>query len=137
MLGSDLMEILKRNEKYNLIPTDVDTLDITNIEELKETSNEKKPDIVINVAAYTDVDGCETNRELAYNVNAIGPKNLAISCNEIGAKLVHISTDYVFHGENTVPYTEEDETDPINYYGETKLVAEQFIQKNMNSYLTN
>ncbi|MDR0900196.1 MAG: sugar nucleotide-binding protein, partial [Methanobrevibacter sp.] len=61
MLGSDLMEILERNEKYNLIPTDVDTLDITNIEAVKETFNEKKPDIVINVAAYTDVDGCETN----------------------------------------------------------------------------
>jgi dTDP-4-dehydrorhamnose reductase len=134
MLGSDLMEILEKNKEYDLIPTDVDTLDITNIEAVKETFNEKKPDIVINVAAYTDVDGCETNRELAYNVNAIGPKNLAISCNEIGAKLVHISTDYVFHGENTVPYTEEDKTDPINYYGETKLAAEQFIQENMNSY---
>ncbi|MDR0911835.1 MAG: dTDP-4-dehydrorhamnose reductase, partial [Methanobrevibacter sp.] len=134
MLGSDLMEILEKNEKYNLIPTDVDTLDITNLEAVKETFNEKKPDIVINVAAYTDVDGCETNRELAYNVNAIGPKNLAICCNENGAKLLHISTDYVFHGENTVPYTEEDKTDPINYYGETKLVAEQLIQENMNSY---
>ena len=134
MLGSDLVNILENENQHELILTDIEELDITNLEEVKGMFKGKKPDAVINVAAYTDVDGCETNRELAYNVNAIGPKNLAIASNEIGAKLLHISTDYVFPGNNTKPYKEEDETGPQSYYGVTKLEAEKFIKEKMKNY---
>ncbi|MDR2966336.1 MAG: dTDP-4-dehydrorhamnose reductase [Methanobacteriaceae archaeon] len=134
MLGSDLVNILKNEDQHELILTDVEELDITNIEELREMFKKEKPEMIINVAAYTDVDGCETNRELAYNVNSIGPKNLAIVSNEIGAKLLHISTDYVFSGNNTIPYIEEDKTDPQSYYGLTKLQAEEFIKETMKNY---
>jgi len=134
MLGSDLVNILENENQHELILTDIEELDITNLEEVKKMFQDEKPEAVINVAAYTDVDGCETNRELAYNVNSFGPKNLAIASNEIGAKLLHISTDYVFPGNNTKPYTEEDKTGPQSYYGETKLQAEEFIEKNMKNY---
>lgn len=133
MLGFDLVNKLKE-ENHDLILTDVEELDITNLEEVKGILNQEKPEVLINVAAYTDVDGCETNRELAFNVNSIGPKNLAIACKENDTKLLHISTDYVFPGNNTKPYTEEDETGPQSYYGETKLKAEEFIKKNMEKY---
>ncbi|MCL2115088.1 MAG: dTDP-4-dehydrorhamnose reductase [Methanobrevibacter sp.] len=134
MLGLDLVNILKNENQHELILTDIEELDITNIEEVREMFKQEKPETIINVAAYTDVDGCETNRELAYNVNSLGPKNLAIAANEIGAKLLHISTDYVFPGNNIVPYTEEDKIGPQSYYGTTKLQAEEFIKKTMKNY---
>jgi dTDP-4-dehydrorhamnose reductase len=133
MLGSDLTKVLKK-KKHDLILTDVEELDITNLDQVRLTLSNKNPDVIINVAAYTDVDGCETNRELAYNVNAIGPRNLAIASNEIDAKLLHISTDYVFQGDQSEPYTENDQTSPSNYYGETKLQAELFIKKDHNKF---
>ena len=133
MLGSDLTEVLK-NKGHDLILTDVEELDITNLDHVKEMVHKEKVKAIINVAAYTDVDGCETNWKLAYDVNTIGPKNLAIASNEIGAKLLHISTDYVFSGNNTKPYTEDDETGPHSYYGETKLEAEEFIKRHMEKY---
>lgn len=134
MLGSDLVNTLKNENQHELILTDVKKLDITDLNQTRKILSKEKPKAIINVAAYTDVDGCETNRELAYNVNSIGPKNLAIIANEIGSKLLHISTDYVFSGDNSNPYIEDDETDPHSYYGETKLQAENFIQENMDDY---
>lgn len=134
MLGSDLIKILEAENEHELILTGVDELDITNFDEAISVLKEEKPEIIINVAAYTDVDGCETNRELAYNVNSLGPKNLAIAANEIGIKLLHISTDHVFSGNDSNPYNETDKTYPQNYYGETKLQAENFIQENMDGY---
>ena len=134
MLGHDLVEKIEEENQHELILTDLEQLDITNLNKVRELFVKEKPETIINVAAYTDVDGCETNRELAYNVNAIGPKNLAIASNEIGAKLLHISTDYVFPGNNKKPYTEEDKTGPQSYYGETKLKAEEFIGEEMDSY---
>jgi len=134
MLGSDLVKLLKKENQHELILTDIKELDITNLEEVKKIFNQEKPETIINVAAYTDVDGCETNRDLAYNVNSTGPKNLAIASNEIGAKLLHISTDYVFPGNSTKPYKEEDKTGPQSYYGVTKLKAEEFIKENMDNY---
>ncbi|WP_297899006.1 dTDP-4-dehydrorhamnose reductase [Methanobrevibacter sp.] len=134
MLGSDLVETLKNENKHDLILTDVEELDITNFDEVIKVFKNEKPEIVINVAAYTDVDGCETNQDLAYNVNSIGPKNLAIASNEINAKLLHISTDYVFSGEESKPYKEEDGIGPKSYYGKTKLQGELFIKENMEEY---
>ncbi|MCC7561801.1 MAG: dTDP-4-dehydrorhamnose reductase [Methanobrevibacter arboriphilus] len=134
MLGSDLVETLKNENKHDLILTDVENLDITNFNQVDEFLKKETPELIINVAAYTDVDGCETNRNLAFNVNSIGPKNLAIVSNEINAKILHISTDYVFSGDSLKPYHEDDETDPNSYYGETKLQAELFIKENTDNY---
>lgn len=134
MLGFDLVNKLKEENQHELILTDVEELDITNLEEIKEIFNKEKIATVINLAAYTDVDGCETNRDLAFSVNSIGPKNLAIVCKENDAKLLHISTDYVFPGNNTIPYNEEDKTGPQSYYGETKLKGEEFIKEKMENY---
>ena len=132
MLGFDLVNKLK--EDHELILTDIEQLDITNLKEVKEMISQENLEAVINVAAYTDVDGCETNRELAYSVNSTGPKNLAIACKENDVTLLHISTDYVFPGNNTKPYREEDETGPQSYYGETKLQAEEFIKEEMEKF---
>ena len=134
MLGSDLVETLKNENQHELILTDVEELDITNLDQVKKILNEENPEVIINVAAYTDVDGCETNRDLAYNINSIGPKNLAVVADEINAKLLHISTDYVFDGNNSKPYIEDDKTNPKSYYGETKLQAELFIKDKMENY---
>ena len=79
----------------------ITTLDIANISEVMACVREKKPDVIINCAAMTNVDGCEKNWDGAYRANAIGPRNLAIAAEDVGAKLVHISTDYVFPGNGT------------------------------------
>ncbi|KZX17558.1 dTDP-4-dehydrorhamnose reductase [Methanobrevibacter filiformis] len=132
MLGSDLVEVLSDN--YEVIPTTSKTLDITNKELVLEKISEHKPDVIINSAAYTDVDGCESNKELAYNINGKACENLAICSANIGSTLIHISTDYVFDGKNSVPYTENDNTNPINVYGKSKLIGEEFIKNTIDSY---
>ncbi|MDR2545719.1 MAG: dTDP-4-dehydrorhamnose reductase [Methanobrevibacter sp.] len=132
MLGYDLVKTLSKD--YELILTDKKQVNITNFNNVEELIKQHKIDVIINAAAYTDVDGSQTNKKIAYNVNAVGSKNLAIASKEHNIKLIHISTDYVFNGDKNNPYTEEDETDPINYYGETKLQGEKFIQENMSKY---
>lgn len=131
MLGSDLREILKNHE---LIATGFKELDITNEEKVIEFICENSPEIVINAAAYTAVDDCETNYDDAYAVNAIGPRNLAIACNKIDIPLIHISTDYVFDGSKNTPLLEDDELGPQSAYGKTKLEGEKFIQENTEKY---
>ena len=118
------------------ILTDVAELDITNLEAVKKCVSEVKPDYIINCAAYTAVDKAETEEELAYKINAIGPKNLAIASKENGVTLVHISTDYVFGGSKPVTedYEENDEKAPQAVYGTTKLEGEKFIEKECDKY---
>ena len=132
MLGHDLGEVLK--SRHDLIMTTSETLDITDADNVAELISREKPDVVINAAAYTDVDGCEKNRDLALSVNAEGPQNLAKACSEIGCVLVHISTDYVFNGKNTTPWVESDNTGPISVYGESKLKGEENIINMMDKY---
>ena len=132
MLGHDLTEVLKDN--HELVLTTSKTLDITDKDNVFDVISENKPDIVINSAAYTDVDGCESNPDLAYDVNGEGVKNLALACREVDCPLVHISTDYVFNGENTRPWVEDDETGPISVYGKSKLKGETYIQEILDSY---
>ena len=132
MLGHDLEEVLK--DKHELVLTTSKTLDITDKDKTMEIIKENNPDIVINSAAYTDVDGCETNQDLAYAVNGEGVKNLALACREIDCPLVHISTDYVFDGTARDPIAEDGEIGPISIYGKSKLKGEQAIQEILDKY---
>lgn len=131
MLGSDLKETLKNHE---LIITGSKDLDITSQEKVLQFITEKNPEIVINSAAYTAVDNCESNFTDAYAVNALGPKNLAIACNKNNIPLIHISTDYVFDGNKKTPLIEEDKPEPKTVYGKTKLEGERFIQEYTKKY---
>ena len=107
----------------------ITSLDITDIDAVMSLVLAQKPDVIINCAALTNVDGCEKMWDLAYKINAIGPRNLAIAATAVGAKLVHVSTDYVFAGTERTPRTEFDTPDPISAYGKTKLEGEQFVRQ--------
>ena len=132
MLGNDLIEVLKDN--HELILTTSKSLDITDKNHVIDFICENKPDIVINSAAYTNVDGCEENQETACMINGEGVKNLALGCSKINCPLVHISTDYVFKGESTVPWIEDDETGPISIYGKSKLKGEEAILEILDKF---
>jgi dTDP-4-dehydrorhamnose reductase len=122
-------------EPVELINTDVAEgegvlpLDITNVEAVRALVEEKKPDVIINCAAHTNVDACETQWDSAYRINAIGPRNLSIAAAEAGAKMIHVSTDYVFPGTSPAPLTEFDEPGPISAYGKTKYEGEKFVKE--------
>lgn len=113
---------------------DMDELDITDNKAVKVFFEEEKFDAVINCAAYTNVDGCETDRDSAFRANAVGPRNLAIACEDMGAKLIHISTDYVFPGNGSAPYTECDIPSPKSAYGSTKYLGEQYVRELCSRY---
>ena len=133
MLAKAVKEELKENE---LVCTDIEELDITNLDAVRLYTKKVKPDYIINCAAYTAVDKAEEQEELVYKINAIGPKNLAIAAQEDNAVLVHISTDYVFGGEKDVSedYSEDDEKNPQAVYGKTKLAGEKFIEENCKKF---
>jgi len=125
MLGTALA---KRFESENPLLWDINEIDITDRDQVFAKLREVRPDVVINAAAYTNVDKAETDRDLAHRVNADGPKNLIDACADIGAILVHISTDYVFDGSNAEGYLESDRgKDPLNWYGQTKLDGEEAL----------
>ena len=105
----------------------VHALDITDLKQVRDAVRADRPDIIINSAAYTAVDKQESDVDMSYRINAIGPRNLAIAAQESGAELVHISTDYVFSGEGERPYIEFDEPGPVSVYGRTKLAGERFV----------
>ncbi len=104
-------------------------LDITDVEAVVSLVEKEKPQVIINCAAHTNVDACETQWDLAYQINAIGPRNLSIAAEKTGAKLIHVSTDYVFPGTSPKPLTEFDEVGPISAYGKTKLEGENFVKE--------
>lgn len=132
MLGYDLQHALK--EKHDLVLTTSKTLDITDKSHTMEFICEVKPDIVINSAAYTDVDGCEANQEIAYAVNGDGVRNLALACKEVDCPLVQVSTDYIFNGKNDKPWVEDDEIGPISVYGKSKLKGEEAILEILDKF---
>ena len=127
-LGNCFVDIFP--SKWELIKTDAEQLDITDKYAVDRFIAKYKPDAIINAAAYTAVDKAEDEPQLAYNVNVIGPKNLSISSRKYNAKFFHVSTDYVFDGTNNIPYVEEDITNPINIYGETKRKGEIAVLDN-------
>ena len=135
MLGSELYERLNNNSSYITQATALEDLDICNKENVFEVVNAFKPDYIINCAAYTNVDGCESNVELANNVNGSAIKNLAEAANTTNATLIQISTDYVFNGNLPLEkiYTEDMETEPVNAYGVSKLIGENYA-KTANKY---
>lgn len=112
-----------------IINTDVNDLDITSIDDVMGVMEAEHPDVIINCAAHTNVNKCESDWDNAYRINAIGPRNLSIAASKIHAKLIHVSTDYVFDGEGDKPYTEFDETVPCGAYGKTKLEGEKFVKQ--------
>ena len=132
MLGHDLIEVLK--DEHELVLTTSKTLDITVEDKVMDFICDINPDVVINSAAYTDVDGCEENQDIAYGVNGDGVKNLALACKEVDCPLVHVSTDYIFNGKNTRPWVEDDEIGPISVYGKSKLKGEEAILEILDKF---
>ena len=105
------------------------SLDITDVDAVLKLVRAEKPDVIINCAPHTNVDKCEEQWDLAYKINAIGPRNLSIAATEADAKMIHVSTDYVFEGNGTRPYTEFDAPNPVSAYGKTKLEGENFVKE--------
>ena len=133
-LGHDIVkELISRGELNYLAPTTKE-MNITNKDEVEKVILGYKPDIIFHCAAYTAVDKAEEDRENCYNVNVNGTKNIVEVAKRINAKVVYISTDYVFDGTKKTEYETEDITNPINYYGYTKLLGEKEVQQ-LNDYL--
>lgn len=130
-LGCDLTKTLE--SEHNLFLFDMD-LDVTDAKKVSRTIEEISPDVVIHSAAYTDVDGCEVNQDIAYKVNAVGAQNVAIACNKINAAMVYVSTDFVFDGNKKEPYIEFDNPNPLSIYGCSKLAGEYFVSHLLSKY---
>lgn len=128
-LGRAINQQYADSTEYELINTDVGELDITNIGKVMEFARDIKPYAIVNCAAYTAVEKCEQEEDLAFRINAVGARNLSIAASETGAKLVHVSTDYVFDGNGTRPYRETDPVGPQGAYGRTKLAGENFVRE--------
>jgi len=134
-LGSDSEIVLGTN--HEVLGIDLEELDITNLSEVQRMVKDFSPHVILNCAAYTLVDNCETEKELAWRVNVIGPKNLALSVGKCGGRFIHISTDYVFDGRKKIPqpYVEEDAPNPINYYGVTKNEGEKAVRHALHEHM--
>lgn len=128
-LGKELVKITSNNHQVRGVSSS--DFDITDLASTGEYISELDPDVIVHSAAYTDVDGCEENEDKAYKVNGLGARNVAIVAREVGAKIVHISTDYVFDGKGQDPYREFDSPNPQSVYGESKLLGEQFIKEQL------
>jgi dTDP-4-dehydrorhamnose reductase len=137
MISSMNSELGPLNEAYKtaeVFGVDIDELDIADLNSARKYILNIKPNVIINCAAYTNVDGCETNEDMAFKANAIGPRNLAIISEEIRAKLIHISTDYVFQGNGSKPYREYDIPKPNSVYGNTKYLGEEYVKQFCSRY---
>lgn len=133
-LGRAVNGYYRNAPDISFVNTDVGELDITDIDAVMKLAREVNPYAIINCAAHTGVDACETQYEKAFAINAIGARNLAIAARETGAKLMHISTDYVFDGRAASPYVETDATNPQGAYGSTKLAGEEFVKAFADRY---
>lgn len=144
-LGKELTRILNTGfaeigeipctlKNADIINTDVDNLDITNINDVLSFVENERPQVIINCSAFTNVDLCETDKDTAFNVNSLGPRNLAIAAQKVNTKLIHISTDYVFSGDGNEPYCEYDICNPQSIYGKTKYLGEQYVKEFCSKY---
>jgi len=134
-LGNDCIAVLRGG--HELVPLTLRELDITDLKEVEQVIHRVRPAYILNCAAFTDVDACESQRETAWNVNVEGPRNLALVTEKYRMHLAHISTDYVFDGRRRCPegYRESDETAPQSYYGETKVAGERAIREITDRYM--
>lgn len=128
-LGNSFRKISVNYPQHSFTFTDVPEVDITDLESLRTILKNAKADVIINCAAYTDVNKAESNEDIAHKINAVGPGNLAVVAKEMGAKLVHVSTDYVFNGKGNTPLKESDPTSPLGAYGRTKLSGETLVRE--------
>jgi dTDP-4-dehydrorhamnose reductase len=144
-LGTEIMNCARQKEtrlgKFSkelndseFTGADIDEIDITNRRTISEFIASGGFDAVINCAAMTNVDACEGQEDKAFTANALGPRNLAFACEKTGAKLIHVSTDYVFTGNNSVPYKEWDMPDPQSIYGKSKLLGEEYVKTFCSKY---
>ena len=125
MLGSDLCRLLEAEDE--VVAADIEEFDITRRDDAVRFAKSVQPEMIINCAAYTNVDGCETNKDLAFAVNAEGAGNIAGAAAKSGSRLIHISTDYAFDGKASEPYAEDAPTNPISLYGRSKLEGEKRV----------
>lgn len=132
--GSALGPVPERLKNATVIATDVNELDITDRDATIAFVRRHQPDTIISCAAFTNVDGCETNPEGAFKVNAIGASNLAQAAERINARLIHVSTDYVFRGEGDKPLDESERVDPKSVYGKTKALGEEYVKNFCHRY---
>lgn len=128
---SEIGPIPESLQNAEIVAVDLPEVDISKLEPTLAYIAEVAPDVVVNCAAFTNVDGCETMHDVAFQANAVGPRNLAMACEKIGAKLVHVSTDYVFSGRENggIPLDEADTPNPISAYGSTKVQGERYVQQ--------
>ncbi len=133
MLGTDVVNLFQ--EQYEVLGCDLHNCDILQNEAFEQVVASFRPEVIIHTAAYTNVDKAESDEEAAFRLNAMGTKHVAAAANTYHAKLVHISTDYVFDGTSARPYTEEDIPHPMGVYGRTKLQAEQEVQRISQDFL--
>lgn len=126
--GSALGPLPQRLELATVIPVDIDTADLSNRHDTAALLRHYAPYAVINCAAFTNVDKCETEPDTAFAANAVAARNVALACAEVDAKLVHVSTDYVFPGTATAPIAETAQTAPRSVYGATKLLGEEYVK---------
>jgi dTDP-4-dehydrorhamnose reductase len=133
MLGKDLVPIL--SAKGQVWARDIGDFDITDPKKVQREVEALQPQVLVNAAAYTDVDGCESKKETAFAVNGEGARNVALACAAIGGRMIHLSTDYVFDGSSRIPYREEDIPNPLNVYGSSKLQGERYIQEILENHL--
>ena len=132
-LGYQLEHDLKKN--HEVISTDRNTLDLLNLQLIEDAVLKVKPDLIINAAAYTNVDRAEKEKEIAYQVNAIAPKVLTKAAKELDIPMIHISTDYIFDGSKKEAYLEDDIANPLSIYGETKWQGEEFLRSNPKHFI--
>jgi dTDP-4-dehydrorhamnose reductase len=132
MLGHDLVDSLSAENEIST--TTIDTLDITDINKTIKTVKEINPDVVVNAAAFTNVNECESKFDLAYKVNVLGTRNVAVACREVDSALVYISTDYVFDGTKGSSYYEYDQTNPLSAYGKTKYLGEVYTRDILDKF---
>jgi len=134
-LGSDCVQVFQ--QAHEVFALTLNELDITSSSDVDKVIGKCVPDIILNCAAYTAVDACETEREPAWKVNVEGPKNLASWVAKYGGLLIHISSDYVFDGREKPPepYVEDDEPNPLSYYGSTKLEGEVAVMQATDQYI--
>lgn len=133
-LGSDLVSVLSQSNDHEIVALTLADIDIASRESVASALTAAQPNVVINTAAMHHVEQCEEDPARSFAVNAEGARNLSLLCNDLGATLLHISTDYVFDGEKRAPYVEDDLPIPLNVYANSKLAGEHFVQSTAESF---